>query len=225
MLQSLETGQTELLNQIPDITIKNGRASIDQNQPYYIRRSNGTPLAILDTTGSMNYIDDANVLFLLTEDNLIVRRSTTAFNTFDLAGITDLHINKQIVNGWVKATKSAIAPLSYGLFLMLSYIFAVLVLLLVASLGLILSAALHNSLHFAGALRIAIVAATPAIIFITISASLNYAIPSWAYLGITLLYLFIGIKSCGKVSDTDDENSIDLKSFLHEEDATVKEAA
>ncbi len=225
MLRSLEVGQVELLNQIPDIQIRNGSASIDQKQPHFIKRADGTSLAIIDTTGSMNYIDDPNVMVLLTESKLIIRRGKNLFNTFDLAGVADLQINKTIVNGWIHITKSFISPLSYGIFLMLSYIFAILCLLLFAVVGLLISTAMHNPLHFKGALRIASVAATPAIIFISISASLGYHIPAAFYLGITGIYLFIGIKACGGGAPVASGNAINLKSFLHEDDIEIDNAA
>ena len=224
MLKSLETGQPDILNQIPEIRIQNGYVTTNQQQPYYIKRSDGTPLAVIDTTGSMNYIDDANIRVLLTETKLIVRNGNNRFNTFDLGGVTDLHINKPIINEWLQAAKSSISPLSYGIFLTLSYIFAVLVVLFVAIIGLILATAMHNPLGFPVALRIATVAATPAIIFIAIAAAANYAIPGMVYLGITLIYLFIGIKSCGRIPKATDEK-VDLKALLHEEDGVLKDAA
>ena len=225
MLKSLEVGQAEFLNQIPEITIRNGSASTDQKQPHFIRRADGTPLAIIDTTGSMNYIEDPAVMALLTESKLIIRRGKNLFNTFDLSGVSDLQINKSIVNSWLHVTKSFISPLSYGIFLMLSYIFAVMSLLLFAIAGLLISSAMKNPLKFKGALRIASVAATPAIIFVSISASLGYHIPVAFYLGITGLYLFIGIKSCSGGAQAADVNAIDLKSFLHEDDISIENAA
>lgn len=226
MLQSLEIGQTDILNQIPEIRVQNGYVSVPLQQPYYIKRGDGTPLAVIDTTGSMNYIDDASVMALLTETKLIVRRgkNLNLFNTFDLGGVTDLHINKPIINEWLQAAKASISPLSYGIFLILSYIFAVLVVLFVAIIGLILSAAMHNPLGFPTALRIATVAATPAIIFIAIAAAANYAIHGGVYLGITLIYLFIGIKSCGIIPKPEDEK-VDLKASLHEEDGLLEDAS
>ncbi|VGO17294.1 hypothetical protein PDESU_05890 [Pontiella desulfatans] len=213
ILHSLETEHVEILNQIPAIRITNGTASIDQRQPYYINRSNGKPLAIIDTTGSMNYIDDPSVMLLLTETKLVVRRGKNLFNTFDLAGIAELQIDKHLINSWLQKARELIAPLSYGIFLMLSYIFAVLVMLLAAIVGLILSAAMHNSLGFAGALRLATVAATPSIIAITVSAALGLSVPGIVFVGISLLYLIAGIKCCAKTAE--DENvRIDLRAAL-----------
>lgn len=227
MLASMKNGEPVIFNQIPDIHIKNGVVSIDQRQPYFIHRADGKPVVIVDTTGSMNYIDNDSVWALLTETKLILRRDASHFNTFDLEMVSDLHINKEIVSGWFQKARASIAPLSYGIFLMLSYIFAMLTLLFVAIVGLIISAIMHRSLDFASSLRIASVAATPAIIFITISAALGHDVPGVIYLAITMVYLFIGIKSCSATQMEPDENGhVDLKALLHEsEESAAEEAA
>ena len=56
---------------------------------------------------------------------------------------------------------------------------------------------MHTPLGFPCALRIATVAATPAIIFISISAALDYAIPGKVYLGITLIAMAaVVVRNC-----------------------------
>ena len=197
MVQSLDSNQVKLINQLPDIHIQNGQVSIDQNQPYRITR-NGKTVAIIDTTGSMNYIADENVMALLTENELIIRRGKNQFNTLDLSQVSEFHLNKNIANQWLQMAKNSLAPLSYGLFLLLSYTFAVLLMLLVAVVGLMISSAMHTSLKFSGILRIAAAAATPSIILITISAALGQSISGLIYIAVTLLYLLIGIISCSK---------------------------
>ncbi len=110
--------------------------------------------------------------------------------------------------------KNSLAPLSYGLFLLLSYIFTVLVMLLAAVVGLILSTAMHSSLKFSGILRIAAAAATPSIILITISAALGQTIPGLIYIAVTLLYLLIGIVSCNKPAEEEEVPKLRLSGLL-----------
>ena len=220
MLKSIETSQVDLLNQLPDISIRNGQAFADVKQPHYINNRSGDALAIIDTTGSMNYIADPTVMVLLTETKLIVRRGKNLFNAFDLEGIEDFSVDKHAVNGWLQTLRETVAPLSYGIFLMLSYVLAVLTMLLMAIVGLILSSFMNGQLKFSEALRIASVAATPAIIFVSISAAMSYSIPIEIYLGVTLLYLFIGLKVCSSAPETvDDEDHVDLKAVLKEDES------
>lgn len=219
LLQSLESNQVNLINQLPDIQITNGRVIVDQQKPYYIKKANGTPIAIIDTTGSMNFIDDDNIMALLTETELIVRRGQNQFNTLDLSQVADFHINKVILNDWLQTTKGAIAPLSYGIFLLLSYIFTVLVLFLLAIIGLIVAATAHSALRFPAILRMAAVAATPAIILLTTSAAFGIAIPGGAYIAITTLYLFIGIKACRQQPEEEEIPRLNLVALVDEKAA------
>ncbi len=224
LLQALESSQAGFINQIPDIHIKNGHVMVDQNQPLYIRSENGTPLAIVDTTGSMNYIDDANVLALLTESKLIVRRGGNQFNTLNLAQVADFRFNSQIAAGWIQNTKQSLAPLSYGIFLLLSYIFTVLVMLLIAIVGLILSSIIHASLNFSGILRLAAAAATPSIILICVSVALGYAISGVACAVVTMIYLLIGILSCRQPAEEQDMPKLSLSALLHEDEQRSRAA-
>lgn len=201
ILNSMDAGPLLLINQLPEINITDGHVILDQTQPLYIKTADGTPVAIIDTTGSMNYIDDDNVMALLTETQLIVRRGKNQFNTLDLAQISDFHINKLILNNWLQATKGSLAPLSYGIFLLLSYILTVLMLILVAIVGLIVSAASHTSLRFPAILRIASTAVTPAILLLAASVALDIPVPGFVYLAVTMLYLFLGIKACRQMPE------------------------
>ncbi len=209
MIQSLDSNQVKIINQLPDIRIKNGRVEVDQNEPYLIK-NNGKTVAIIDTTGSMNYIADDQVMALLTENKLILRRGENQFNTLDLSQISEFHLNKQIANQWIQMTKQSLAPISYGIFLLLSYTFAVLLILLIAVVGLILSTAMHSSLKFSGLLRIAATAATPSIILMTISTALGQTISGLIYAAVTLIYLLAGIISCTK-PEHDEANIPKLK--------------
>ncbi len=216
LIKSLDSNQVHLINQLPDILIKNGRVEVDQQKPYPIKNLSGQTVAIIDTTGSMNYIADAHVKALLTDSKLILRRGQNQFNTLDLSQVSEFHLNQQLANQWLQSTRNALAPLSYGLFLLLSYIFAVLAMLLTAIVGLVLSSAMRSSLKFSGVLRIAVVAATPAIILITVSSALGQSIPGLAYIGFTLLYLVIGIASCSKPAEEQEIPKLKLTDLLDE---------
>ena len=219
VVQSLGSNQSLLLNQIPDIHIKNGRVEMNQKKPYPIKNLSGKTVAIIDTTGSMNYIADNNVKVLLTEDKIIFRRGQNQFKTLSLAQIGELHLNKEVVAEWLQTTQGALTPLSYGLLLLLSCIFTVFVVLMAAVTGWILSPALHSALKFAGVMRVAAAAATPAIILITVAATLGQSIPGPIYIAVALSYLFIALKSCAGQAEDQETPRLNLVLLLHKEDS------
>jgi len=216
LAQSFDRNQVHLINQLPDIHIKNGQVDIGQQKPYYIENRKGKVVAIIDTTGSMNYIDDDHVKVLLTESELIIRRGNNQFNTLNLSQVSGFHLNRKIARQWLQTTQDALVPLSYGLFLLLSYIFAVLTMLLTAIVGLVLSNAMHSTLKFAAILRIAVSAATPAIVLITVSSALGQSVPGPAYVAFTILYLLIGIKSCANPAKEQDVPKLKLTELPNE---------
>lgn len=214
--KSLESTQAGLIKQLPDIQISNGHVIVQQHQPYYIKRNDGSTAIIIDTTGSMNYIDNPHVMALLTESSLIVRSGEHSFKTFDLAGITDFYLNRFIAQNWLQTARHAMVPLSYGILLLLSYVFAVAAMLLAAIFGLILSSVMHGKLSFAGALRVATVAATPSLVCIAIAAALGVGVRNEILLAVSLAYLIAGIKVSSSPLAMN-EGHVDLKSCLHEE--------
>ncbi|MEN8255048.1 MAG: DUF1189 family protein [Verrucomicrobiota bacterium] len=219
IIQALDSDsyQMQIINQVPDIHIEDGQVKVDQQEPLYIKRSDGTVAAIIDTTGSMNYIDDDGVVALLTETDLVIRSGKKQFSTLNLAKVSDFHFSKLIANQWIQMAKNSLVPFSYGIFLLLSYIFTVVLMLVVAFAGLILSAAMRSSLKFAGILRIAAAATTPSIILIATSIALKQAIPWPVYAVVMLLYLLLGIKACSKPAEEERAPTLKLTSLLDEE--------
>jgi len=64
------------ISQFPAVTFSNGKASIDQDEPYFIKDPNsGDDIIIIDTTGEINSLNDTNAVMLLTETKLIIKKS------------------------------------------------------------------------------------------------------------------------------------------------------
>lgn len=214
--QSLKSAQMQLITQLPDIRIIDGRVVVDENQPYYIER-NGQTVAIIDTTGSMNYIDDENVVALLTESELIMRRGKNQFNTLNLSKVESFHLNQEIANQWMEMTRSSLTPLAYGFFVLLSYFSVLLLMFCVSIAGFMISSMLRISLRFSGVLRIAMAAATPAIILTAASIVLGQSVPGIIYLSVTLIYLLAGIIICSRPAEEEAVPRLKLASLLDEE--------
>ena len=197
LLHTLESGERNLLNQLPDIRISRGRALVDQKKPCHIRRTDGSPVAIVDTTGSMNFIADPGVHILLTEKQLVYRWAGNRFGTINLSGIAKLRINQHVAGKWIQAAKYAVAPLAYGLSLLLAYALALALVLLVAPIGVVFSIAMHTTLKFSGIWRISVAAATPATILSAVLTALGYPVSGvLLLLPFTLAYLSIGVAAC-----------------------------
>lgn len=221
----IRNNQLHFLDQIPEIDIVDGKVEFDQVRPYTITRQDGSPAVIIDTTGSMNYIENPRTMALLTDSSLIVRQGKDVFKTFDLSTVERFHVDKYMASEWVQLVQGSFTPVSYGLFLVLMYAAALLLVLFGAILGKILSALMHGSLRFSSTLRIATIAATPSIIVMTVAAALGNTPSPLIHLGVTSLYLFVGISVCAKPMPEKDKLKIDLTSCLNDDDLPIEKAA
>ncbi len=216
MAASVKANQIHIANQLPDIRISNGQVMVDQLQPHYITRKDGSTAIIINTTGSMNYIDDPRVVALLTETSLILRRGKNNFSTIDLAGINAFHIDRFIAGSWLNTIHGALAPLTYSALLLLSFGAALPIVLAMSLIGFALSRMLKSKLRFAGAFRIASMAATPSIIVLALTSALGIGVLGSILAVATLGYLVLGVIANAYSPDDIDEEHLDLKSLLHE---------
>ena len=85
-LDFIDNEAPAVVEQVPEITITNGEASIKEPQPYYIKDpENGDVLAIIDTTGTIDSLEDPNAICLLTKSRVIYRETKCETRTFGLS--------------------------------------------------------------------------------------------------------------------------------------------
>ncbi|MFQ5771763.1 MAG: DUF1189 family protein, partial [bacterium] len=127
-----------LVEQVPTITIENGQVHIDEPQPYYIKDPNGNDiLAIIDTTGEIQSLQDTEALALLTKTKLIHRQSKLEYRTYDLSQVKEFVLDKERIMGWLNIIKKLLIPALFPCFLLGSYIFRIIQALIYATIGLI----------------------------------------------------------------------------------------
>lgn len=198
-----------MIDQIPEITITDGRVSIDQPEPYYISNPDtNEPLAIIDTTGQYTSLEDSNAFCLLTENKLIMRQSNIEKRTYDLSNIKDFTVNSEKVTGWLNIFSKIIVPVSYPFALIGSYIYRIIQALIYASLGLLFASICKTHLSYAALIRLAIAAVTPCIIVATILNLISVSIPSFLYPAAALAYLFFAVKSIADTPEIIEEDQI-----------------
>src|SRR4051794_37805272 len=94
-----------VVQDFPPITIKDGVVSSPVDQPYYMKdKESGKTFAVIDTTGEITSLDDAdNAFFLLTENKLHYRDNSNAgqVKIQDLSTIKNFYVDRPIVTGWV----------------------------------------------------------------------------------------------------------------------------
>ncbi len=187
------------VEQVPRITIADGELSIEEPQPYHIKLPDSNDvLAIIDTTGeieSLEEIKDANVIFLLTKNNIIMRQSGVETRTYDLSDVENFVLDGYDIMGWLRIFGKFFAIAAYPFALICSYVYRIVQALIYAAIGLLFASVCKVKLPYNALLRLAITAVTPCIIVGTILDIAGIHVPWPLYPAVALGYLFYGVKA------------------------------
>ncbi len=194
----LEETAPEMLSQFPAITIINGQASIEESQPYFIRDPETSEnIAVIDTTGTINSLDDTEAVILLTRTHVMVEKNDIETRTFDLSEVGDIIIDRELLSVFVEATKSYLPVVIYPFALVGSYFYRIIQVLIYALIGLLFASILKTELDYPQLLRLSVVAITPGIIINTFLWVLGIDLPMSGimFFILAMVYLFLGVKS------------------------------
>lgn len=191
----LDNEAPKYLRQMPKITIRGGKASIAEPVPYYIQSPDGSPFAIIDTSGTIRALPEGKTMFLVTEMHLIVRTTETSVKEMSLADFGDVDIDRQSVTEWLEAFSSVFAIILFPFAVFFSFLLHLPLVFVCTLYGNIITKRFGLVLDFKSLFRLAVVAFTPAMILQTAHGALDIPFPY--RIPITLLvslgYLSYGI--------------------------------
>lgn len=187
-----------IIEQVPDITIIDGQAFIDQTQPYTIYDpETGEALLVIDTTGTITSLEQTDARGLVTARQAIIQKSEFETRSFSFESVDHYTLDQQKIYGWLDTAKTWAAPVLYPLCILGSFAYRIVQALLYACIGLLLANLCKGKLPFEALLRLSVIAITPAIIIGTLCNAASIEVP-WAGLCFFLLsmgYLFFGIRA------------------------------
>lgn len=187
----------EITKQIPAITISKGQVSTDVTTPHIIKDpKTGTDIAIIDTTGEYETLENTDAKFLLTKSKLIVNKNASRSETYDLSGVQSFYVDRTHVESWLVTARHWLFPVLYPLALIFSFIFRAIQILIYALVGLLFARILHANLDFKALMRLAAISITPVLILNLLFEFVTFHIPWWSLIGIviSLAYLFFAVK-------------------------------
>jgi len=188
-----------VVEQVPQITITDGRVSIDEPQPYYITHPESNDvLAIIDTTGTVVSLEDPNTVCLLTRTKLIGRQSKFETRVYDLSRVENFVLDADRITGWLHTAGKLLAVIMYPFALFTSYAYRIIQALIYAAVGLLFARWCNTTLSYKALLRLAVAAVTPAIIINTVLSAARVRLPfaGLFYLAVALGYLFFAVRAC-----------------------------
>lgn len=163
---------SQLIAQVPTITIKNGEASITEAEPYTIYLpENKRPFAIIDSMGSYVSLDKTDASILLTKTQLFYRKDKHHIESYYLNELTkdDWVIDANTIVEWARYLKKTLLwmlPLVvFPLFIAISFLYIALRSLIFGGIGMVIGNVMDiNDLKFKDYFRIAAFASTPIIV-------------------------------------------------------------
>lgn len=195
----LEGPARGLVAQIPNITVTKGEVRTDGQEPVEIKEpGSGETVLIIDTTGRFTSLDGTPARALLTRTKLFLRQGPSKVESYDLAGIDGLSINRAGIEAWLGRIRRWTAIVLYPLAVGFAWAYRVVQALLYGAIGLLFRDPSGTRLGYAALLRLASVAVTPVVLLDTALALAAVSIPLWGLLclGIALGYLFFGVRAC-----------------------------
>ena len=192
----VDVQSSRLVDQIPPISIKDGIVSIDARQPCYITDPDTKKVfAILDTTGQVASPDGTGAVIFLGKDKIVIKKGADETRVYSLSRVEDLHFDRDVAHLWLDRSKYVAGPFIYLMMVAGSYLFRVVEVLILASIGAVLSREVTPRPGFGALLGISVLAVTPSIIARTAVDLAKVSLPmAWlASLIVSIAYLFYGI--------------------------------
>ncbi len=187
-----------IIDQMPVITINNGKASINEDTPYIIRDpGTGQKIIIIDTSGKTQSINSSGAYILLTETELIARESENQKRVFRLADIGNHIIDHKFLYDKLYIMETWLPVFAFPLILLMSYVWRILQVLVYTVIGRMFSNILNVKLEFHSLISIAIMSITPVLILDVFFRLSGLATSLWTFIGIliAMAYMFFGIKA------------------------------
>ncbi len=199
------------ISQFPAVTISNGKASTEADEPYFIKDPNsGEDIIIIDTTGQINSLYDTSAVMLLTETKLIIKKSDRQTQVFALSEIEDFRLDQDVVYGWLRIVQKWLAVVFFPFFVLGSFVYRLVQVLIYGIIGMLFASILKTDIEFQSLISITIMAITPVVILDAFMGPLGISAVFWRFLCflISMGYLFFGIKA---ISNSHDHSNISLE--------------
>ena len=198
----------KIVSQIPELSIVDGKASIEEAQPYFITDPDtGQELFIIDTMGTITSLSDTSAIGLITRTEATIKKSQIETRTFSFATIPEYTLDQYVVTDWLNAIKKYLAIFIYPFALMGSFVLRIIQVLIYAVIGLLFAALMKSERKYGELLRLSVVAITPGILIKTffLASQINLPFSGTLFFLLAMGLLFFGVKAASEYSDEVDE--------------------
>lgn len=188
----------KIIEQIPEITIRNGNLDIDKEMPYFVTDSNGVKtVCVFDTTGKYKTLNDVDSPILVTKNTMTMKKSKYETRNYDLYQIQEFSMTKNDLKKWVEFFRKFSTILILPFILLSSFIYRFFLSVFYGFIGFIITKIAKKDIEFTPIVQVAVLSMTLPIILKTIFTLTKTHIPYFWLIsfGISMGYLIFGIMS------------------------------
>jgi len=157
-----------IFKDFPTITIVNGTATSDCQQPYIWNDPEGKPYFVFDTTGKVTKPSEVHAQMLMTSTEIVQENAFGQENRNALKEFPDTTINTAWFVSWFRLARNLMIPVGAPLMVLFSLAWRLLFALLLAAIGKGMCSAFRIWLPFPMLMRLAIVCMTGSILLDTL---------------------------------------------------------
>lgn len=195
--------------QVPEISIKSGELSTPENRPYEIVDHDKRLVAIIDTSGKYQNLEQTNAVILVTKHAFFYKDKSDAKKSREFSRTLNLDVKPVVIQQMVGKFINWAWVVLFPLLLLFSFIYRLIQAALYAILGELFTLIAGVSLTYGEVFKISIFAITPAIILGTVldwySLSCHHM---WLlYFALSMGYIIFGILANKKVTQTTETNN------------------
>ena len=176
---------------LPDITIKNGKISSPAEQPLEIKDERGNVVFVLDTTGKIKTLDQTPAMILITETKIHQRDEFGNIQIHDLTQFPDFEFTRAWLQGWMDFIGTWLWVAAFPIVMVGSLIRALILMLLVSLLGLIFNTVFEARVSYGGLLRFGAVGMTLSVYLDTGLGLANIHVPFWFLIALLLTAAYV----------------------------------
>jgi hypothetical protein len=190
-----------VLAQVPTITIRAGRVSVDVETPLVIRTREGRVLAVIDTASEAISLAGSEARMMLTRDRLMFRTNATETRVFDLSRVQSLVVDRAQATRWVRIFATWCAPVLFPFVLIGLYVARLVQQLIGALVALPIARSLSLGPDFGATMRLAALAITPPTLALDLLGFAGVHLPfsGGLWCVVALLYVLFGVRSLREV--------------------------
>ncbi len=197
--QFVQQSSTQVVQQMPRVTIKNGRLSTPQNRPYLItmEADGEQEKIIIDTTGKYTSIEQTGARILVTSTQVYMKKNDNETRVYTLENVENLEFGQEDVTYWINLFAKWFMIFFAPFMLAGIFLFRFMQVLLYTVFGLLMKAVLNSKLNYGALLSLTAMSLAPVILinFILDISGSGVSLPWYVNFLIAMGYLFFGIKS------------------------------